>query len=131
MAVLCDAAADYNGKLSVLGAFDTLFSEALPATHAQCSVALRIVFDRSEEGLHQLRLSFVNEDGQPIMRAMEIPMDVVFQDDSTFLSRNFVVNIQQLKLEQEGLYSVDAALDERPFANIPLLVKRMEEPPTA
>jgi hypothetical protein len=128
MAVMCDAATDYNGKLSILGAFDALYTAKLPAVHPQCSVAVRIVFDRSEEGMHQMRLNFVNEDGHSIMQPMEIPMDVAFPDDATFHSRNFVVNIQQLKLDEAGLYSVDVAVDERQAASIPLLVKQMEEP---
>jgi hypothetical protein len=129
MAVLCDAASDYGGKLCVLGAFDTLYSEKFPAVHPQCSAAIRLVFDRSEEGTHSLRLNFVNEDGQPIMQPMEIPVDVVFPDDATFLSRNFVVNIQQLKLEQAGLYSVDASLDDRQVAAIALLARQMDPAP--
>ena len=126
MAVLCDAAVDYSGKLSVLGTFDTLYSAKLPAIHPQCSVALRIAFERSEEGLHQLRLNFVNEDGQPIMPAMDVPVDVAFSEDTTFISRNFIVNIQQLKLDQEGLYSVDVSLDGNQLSSIPLSVKQVE-----
>lgn len=126
MAVLCDAAVDYNGKLSILGTFDTLFSAKLPAIHPQCSVALRVVFERSDEGMHQLRLNFVNEDGQPIMPAMDVPVEVSFPGDTTFVSRNFIVNIQQLKLDQEGLYSVDVALDDNQLTSIPLSVKQVE-----
>jgi hypothetical protein len=33
------------------------------------------------------------------------------------------VNIQQLKFEQPGLYSIDVTLDVQPQASIPLLVK--------
>ena len=126
MAVLCDAAVDYNGKMSILGTFDTLFAGNLPAVHPQCSVALRVSFERNEEGMHQLRLNFVNEDGHPIMPSMDVPVDVTFQDDLTFVSRNFIVNIQQLKLEQEGLYSVDVSLDEKELTSIPLAVRKVE-----
>jgi hypothetical protein len=126
VAVLCDAAADYNGKLSILGTFDTLMTSKIPAIHPQCSVALRIAFDRAEEGMHSLRLNFVDEDGQSIMEPMPISFDVNFSDDSTFISRNFVVNIQQLKLEQAGLYSVDVSMDDRQLTSISLCVKQVE-----
>jgi hypothetical protein len=126
VAVLCDAATDYNGKLNLLGTFDTIYAPQLPAHHPQCSVAMRIAFDRIEEGPHHLSIHFVDEDGQPIMRGTEVPVEVTFPSDATFISRNFIVNIQQLKFEKTGLYSVDLVLDDRQLCSIPLAVKSME-----
>ena len=129
VAVLCDAATDYNSKLNLLGTFDTILVSQLPAQHPQCSIALRIAFDRAEEGSHQLSMNFVNEDGQPIMPPMNIPVEIIFPSDATFLSRNFVINIQQLKFAQAGLYSIDLSLDGRALSSIPLLVKMMDGKP--
>ncbi|HXR08095.1 MAG TPA: hypothetical protein VN765_12240 [Candidatus Acidoferrum sp.] len=126
VAVLCDAATDYNSKLNLLGTFDTILAAQLPAQHPQCSVALRIAFDRVEEGQHQLSMNFVDEDGQPIMPAMNVPVEIVFPSDATFMSRNFVVNIQQLKFDKVGLYSIDLSMDGRALSSIPLAVKMME-----
>ena len=125
VAVLCDAATDYNGKLNLLGTFDTIFTAQLPAQHPQCSIAIRIAFDRIEEGKHQLRMNFVDEDGQPIMPPMEVAVNVLFPPDATFISQNFIVNIQQLKMQNVGLYSIDLALDGRPLSSIPLAVKQL------
>ncbi len=127
IAVLCDAAADYNGKLNLLGTFDTIYSGQFPAVHPHCAIALRISFTKMEEGRHQFKLNFVNEDGQSIMPPIDMPVDITIPGDSTFLSRNFVVNIQGLKIEQPGLYSVDLAVDGRHEASIPLAVKKMEK----
>jgi len=123
IAVLCDAAADYNGKLSILGTFDTIYTSQMPATHPQCSIAIRMTFSKSEEGNHKVKLNFVDEDGKSVMPPIEIPIDVAVPDETIFLSRNFIVNIQKLTFEKEGLYSIDIALDGRQEGNIPLLVK--------
>jgi hypothetical protein len=127
VAVLCDAATDYSGKLNLLGTFDTIYAPQLPAYHPQCSIAVRIAFDRIEEGRHMLKLNFVDEDGAPIMAPTEIPVDVNFPSDATFISRNFIVNLQQLKLERIGLYSADLSMDGRELSSIPLAVKKMEK----
>lgn len=127
VAVLCDAAADYNGKLNLLGTFDTLFTPKLPAIHPQCSIALRVVFERAEEGSHKMKLDFVNEDGKPVMPSMDAPVDIGFSGDATFVSRNFIINIQQLKLESAGLYSIDVTVDGRQLASIPLSVVKVEQ----
>jgi hypothetical protein len=50
VAVLCDAATDDNGKLNLLGSFDTIYAPQLPAVHPQCAVALRVTFMSGDEG---------------------------------------------------------------------------------
>ena len=128
VAVLCDAATDDNGKLNLLGAFDTIYTQQLPATHPQCSIALRVTFGHQDEGAHQLRLNFVDADGRSIMPSIDIPVEVVLPGDSHFGTRNFIVNIQQLKFQNPGLYATDILLDGRTQASIPLLVKHTAPP---
>ena len=132
VAVLCDAATDDNGKLNLLGAFDTIYARELPAIHPQCSVALRVTFFNGDEGKHTLRLNFVDADGKSIMPDFPpIPVEVVLPDDVHFGTRNFIINIQQLKFDQPGLYSVDVSLDDQSQASIPLLVKHVPPAQTA
>jgi hypothetical protein len=124
VAVLCDAATDDNCKLNLLGAFDTIYTPQLPATHPQCSIALRVIFFSGDEGKHNLRINFVDADGRPIMPDFPpIAVDVQLPEDIHFGTRNFIINIQQLKFENPGLYSIDILLDDQPQASIPLLVK--------
>ena len=129
VAVLCDAATDNNGKLNLLGAFDTIYTQQLPAVHAQCSIALRMTFSKIEEGAHKVKLNFVDEDGKFVMPSIDMPVDIIVPEETHFISRNFVINIQQLKFEKPGLYSIDLAMDGRQEASIPLLVKHA--PPTS
>jgi hypothetical protein len=129
IAVVCDAATDTNGKLNLLGAFDTIHTQQLPAVAAQCSIALRMTFYNSEEGMHALRLTFVDADGGNIMPGIDMPAQVRIPDDGHFITTNFIVNIQQLIFEKPGLYSIDVSLDGRQEASIPLVVKYV--PPTA
>lgn len=124
VAVLCDAATDDQGKLNLLGAFDTIYTPQLPAVHPQCSIALRVTFFSGDEGKHNLRFNFMDADGAPIMPDFPpLPIDVVLPEDMHFGTRNFIVNIQQLKFEAPGLYSIDILLDDQSQTSIPLLVK--------
>ena len=127
VAVLCDAATDDNGKMNLLGAFDTIYAQQLPAVHPQCAVALRVTFAADDEGQRKLKLNFITADGRAIMPAIEVPVAVALPDDAHFLTRNFIVNIQQLKFAEAGLYSVDVRLDDKSHASIPLLVKLMPQ----
>ncbi len=124
VAVLCDAATDDNGKLNLLGAFDTIYTQQLPAVHPQCSIAMRLTFFGEDEGKHNLRLNFVDADGRSIMPDFpSIPVEVVLPEEMHFGTRNFIVNIQQLKFDAPGLYAIDVTLDGKPQTSIPLLVK--------
>jgi hypothetical protein len=126
VAVLCDAATDDNMKLNLLGAFDTIYAPQMPAIHPQCAVALRMTFTAGDEGTRQLSLNFINADGKPIMPGMQqMPIPVALPDDTHFVTRNFIVNMQGLEFKEPGLYSVDVRLDDQPCASIPLLVRLM------
>ena len=126
IAVLCDAATDDRGKLNLLGAFDTICSHQMPATHPQCAVALRVTFMPTDEGNHVLRLSIVDADGRGIMPQAEVPVVVAIPDDSHFGTRNFIFNLQHLKFASPGLYSVDLTLDNGPVTSTPLQVKLLD-----
>ena len=125
VAVLCDAATDDNGKRNFLGAFDTIYARELPAIHPQCAVALRVTFLSGDEGKRQMKLNFVDADGRAIMPPIEIPVEVVLPEDMHFGTRNFIINIQLMKFDEPGLYSVDFALDDQSQSRIPLLVKHV------
>ena len=131
IAVLCDAATDYAGKLNLLGTFDTIVTQQLPAVHPQCSVALRIVFSKVEEGQHKVKMNFVDEDGRFVMPSIDIPVDVMLPPDASFVARNFLINIQQLKFEKPGQYAIDIAVDGRQETSIPLQVKQVQPPAKA
>ena len=125
IAALCDAATDYGGKLNLLGTFDTIVTQQLPAIHPQCSIALRVVFSKVEEGQHKVRMNFVDEDGRFVMPSIDLPAEVTFPPDASFAARNFIINIQQLKFERPGQYAIDIAIDGRQESTIPLQVRQV------
>lgn len=129
LSVLCDAATDYGGKLNILGTFDTIVTNHLPAFHPQCSVALRIAFSKIEEGQHKVKMNFVNEDGKFVMPSIDMPVDVTIPPDANFLVRNFIINIQQLKFDDPGQYAIDVAIDGRQETSIPLFVRHQKPKP--
>ena len=125
VAVLCDAATDYKGKLNLLGTFNSVHTRDLPANYPQCSIVLRVVFKLVEEGSHKLRINFVDEDGKFVMPSIELPFEVKVPENDSFAYRNFILNIQRLKFEKFGQHAVDIAIDGRQEASIPLEVKQI------
>ena len=116
-----------QGKLNLLGTFNSVYTKELPANYPQCSIVLRIVFKRVEEGEHKLRINFVDEDGKFVMPSIELPFEVNVPPGDSFLYRNFILNIQRLKFENFGQHAIDIAIDGRQEASIPLEVKQVPD----
>src|SRR6266480_4198241 len=124
---LCDAATtDAAGKLNILGSFDRLNAREAPVTHPQCALALKLRFERLEEGQKRVRIAFVDSDGASVMPTLDTVTQVQFRPDDSSATASLVLVIQQLKLPRFGEYSIDLAVDGRHEASIPLLVSRVE-----
>lgn len=128
LATLCDSAADYQGKLCVLGAFDTLCAPQFPVVHPQCSLAVRLLFDPADRGRRELAIRLHDEEMNEIMPAFTPVMDVTFpQAQIPFVTRNLVLNLQRLRFEKPGVYRFDITVDGRSLVSVPLRVTRIEE----
>lgn len=121
---LCDAATvDAAGKLNVLGAFDTIWSLKMPTVYPQCAIALRVRFENIERGEHKVAVNFVNVDGKHIIPSANGTISINFSDEQRSGSANLVLNLQMLKLENYGEYSIDLAVDGRNEASLPLFIR--------
>jgi hypothetical protein len=124
--LLCDAATDQQGKLNVLGAFDTIWTRKLPAIHPACAVAARIRFEKVEEGNHPIRICIIDEDGKSIFPKLDGNVNVrIIGDDVSSGVTNIVLNIQRLKLEKYGSYSIDLAIDNQIKGSLPFHVREI------
>jgi hypothetical protein len=124
---LCDAATtDAAGKLNILGSFDRLNAREAPVTHAQCALALKLRFERIEQGQRAIRIAFIDSDGKSVMPTLGATTQVHFGPDDSTSTTSLVLIIQQLKLPRFGEYAIDLAVDGRHEASIPLVVARVQ-----
>jgi len=125
--LLCDAATDQQGKLNILGAFDNIWTKKAPAIHPACAVAVRIRFEKVEEGNHPIRIHIIDEDGKPIGPKLEGNVNVRIGDDADSTVTNMVLNIQGLKFEKYGQYRIDIAIDNQIKGSLPLHVREIPD----
>lgn len=123
---LCDAATvDAGGKLNILGSFDRLNAREAPVIHPQCSLAMKLRFERVEEGRKRIRIVFIDSDGAPVMPPLEASADVHFPGQDATSTISLALNIYQLRLPKFGEYSIDVAVDDRQEASSPLYVSHV------
>ncbi len=122
---LCDAATvDVGGKLNILGAFDTIWAANLPVAYPQFSIALRVRFENIETGEHKVSFNFVDFDGKHILPPANGVINVQFQEGQRSASAHSILNMQMVKLETYGEYSIDLAIDGRKEGSLPLFVMK-------
>jgi hypothetical protein len=122
---LCDSAVDYSGKLCILGAFDHVRVKEAPHVLPLCSVVARMRFHRIEEGNHLLRVTLADEDGKTIVPNVEAQVGVRFGNKSQSATFNLIMQINGLKLDTFGEYTVDLAVDGVHQGSIPLYFEQL------
>jgi hypothetical protein len=123
---LCDfATVDAGSKMTLLGVFDTVLAASAPAAHGICALAVRIRFDKIEDGQKKIRISFVDSDGQPILPSMEAQIFVQTPPNRSSSTSHFVSIMTQLILPKFGEYEIDLAIDGRQEASTPLFFRQL------
>lgn len=105
LATLADAANTSNdGKLNLMGLFDTLYAGAMPVTHPSMQLVLRIRAEPSEtDRQHELEIRCMAEDGEELFKVTgEFSVQGPPGKAATF---NHVVGISNLTLQKYGGYT--------------------------
>jgi hypothetical protein len=125
---MCDHAIDYGGKLIIVGVFDTIAAAQLPAVHAHCSIATRLRFESIEEGEKRIRINFTDADGRPVLgNAIDMQFSVSMPPDYYSVPIQVIGNLNNLKFDEYGDYSIDLAVNGRHEASIPVFVRKPAE----
>lgn len=125
---LCDAATAENGKLNLLGAFDTIWAKQFPVVYPHCTVAIRLRFSALEKGNHRVDVRFIDADGKNILPPAGGGVLVDMSPEQRSASANLILNIQSLRLERPGESSLELSVDGQLAMSLSLVVKQMTPP---
>ncbi|RQW77471.1 MAG: hypothetical protein EHM51_01715 [Geobacter sp.] len=120
--VICDAANDSHGKLNILGAFDTIVANEFPFVHPHCAIALRLRYDRKDSQESRIKLAIQNVAGDMVVTSIDTVVKRGTSSNPTS-SANLIVNINSLRFEKPGEYSIVLHFEGMPAAIIPLYVR--------
>jgi hypothetical protein len=123
---LCDASTSENGKLNILGAFDTIWVRQFPVVYPHCAVAIRIRFAAVEKGTHKVGLRLIDMDGKDVLPPAGGSMRLDLPEGQSSGSSNVVLNIQSLKLDKTGEFSLELSIDGENALSLPLFVRLIE-----
>ena len=128
---LCDAATvDSGGKINILGVFDRINHRQAPITHQNCAIVIKIRFSLPEEGIQNLQLSFIGAEGNEVIPALTLQVNVQFPTGESTATTQLVLLVPRLVLPNFGEYSIDLAVGGNPAATMPLFVRQIEDGPS-
>lgn len=124
----CDAANDSQGKLNILGAFDTVNVPAVPAILAQCAIAVRMRYDRIESGEHLVTLRIILPSSTALPDTPSGKATIPPPPPGADIASGLIVyNITGLPLPEAGKYRVAFIVDDVAVGAIPLYVVEKKE----
>ena len=122
-ALFADAAnLSQEGKLNILGVFDTVQVGALPAVHPRATLVVRLKGTRADAGSHTIRLRWTNPRGDELwsstgeLSIAPPPMGVLEMDFPLIASID-------LPIDQAGAYQMGIDLDDHTTVELPVQVR--------
>ena len=129
LALLADGAnVTREGKLNLLGIFDTIFARTFPVTHPQMQLVLRFEAEPHEAGKRRdVEVQFLAGDGRPLFR---LPGAVMVQQRTVgdTVRMDQIVTLNNVQLEHPGPYRFHVVVDGEPAATVPLYVEQITTP---
>ena len=129
LAVLADGAnVTREGKLNLLGIFDTIFARTFPVMHPQMQLVLRFEAEPQEAGTRRdVEVQFLAADGRVLFR---LPGAVMVQQRNVgdTVRMDQIVTLNNVQLEHPGRYRFHVVVDGEPAATVPLHVEQIPTP---
>ncbi|HOJ99307.1 MAG TPA: hypothetical protein PLW34_07080 [Termitinemataceae bacterium] len=120
---LCDFAQENNGKLTIVGTFDTIAARAFPCFHPSLMVVIRLRFDLWEFGTHRFTIEVRDIEGKHMIEPLQGSIDVRSVGNATAVS-HVLFSLQNFALPAPGLASFTLYVDEKEIGTLPLYIKK-------
>lgn len=121
----CDFAQDNNGKLGIMGTFDTIFARTFPCIHPQLSVVIRLRFDLWEFTEHTFRIETQSVNSTMNINPITGTIDVKDAGNTTAVS-HLVFTISNICFSKHGVANFVLYVDDKELSSIPLYVRHSE-----
>ena len=122
---LCDSAQEYQGKLIIVGTFNTILSPEYPVIHPDFAIAARILFDPADaDSHHEIKVTITSEKGDDVLLPPEkFSLDINEKKDTESVI-NVLVKANNIKIPKEGRYTVRLMVDDKEITSTLTAVKQ-------
>jgi hypothetical protein len=116
-----------EGKLNLLGIFDTIYASGFPTTHGHMQLVMRLEADAAEAGTtHEVEVQLVARDGRVLFR-LPGATTVARGEPGESVRTDSIVNLANLAFESPGRYAFNVLIDGQLAERVPLRVEGIPE----
>lgn len=120
LAVCCDAAnVSREGKLNLLGIFNSIHAAQFPCTHPHLALVLRVEARMGEEGTYPLELKLVDEDGHTLF-VIGGQISLQGAEPGRPMTAQTIMDINNFSLPRPGTYMFEVVIEGRIVRSIPI-----------
>jgi hypothetical protein len=120
----CDFAQENQGKLTIVGTFDTIIAPKFPCFHASLWLVLRMRFDIWEFGPHEFRIETHDLNGETQMNPISGKIDVNGAGNATAVS-HLVLGVGNLQFKAPGVVNFVIYIDNKELSTVPLYLREV------
>jgi len=117
---ICEGAFAKNGQLTIVNTLDNILSKQFPMI-LNLGVAIKLKLSKEEYGKHEVCLAIANNDGVNIAPEMKVTPEVV--SPNKFCNLVMSTNVQGVRIEKPGMYSVIISVDGNQMSKASLEIK--------
>lgn len=119
---LSDYAENYNGKLTIVGTFDSIGANTLPHKHPNLAISLKMRFSEKEVGAHAIQIRLIDTSGKEYAK-INGQLNVAKPNPGmSYSSANFVMRFNNLTFPDIGRYTFELDVDDNWQAAAPIHV---------
>ncbi|WP_304224395.1 hypothetical protein [Gracilinema caldarium] len=119
---LCDFAQENNGKLTIVGTFDTIVAKVFPMTHQSFALAVRLRFDIWELGLHSFKIEARDLDGNSYVQPVEGTLTIRDVGNASSVV-HLLYSFMDLKCKMPTVINFILYIDDKEITSTPLYIK--------
>jgi hypothetical protein len=120
LAVCCDAAnLSREGKLNLLGIFNSIHAAQFPCSHPHLALVLRVEARMGEEGTYPLDLKLVDEDGHELF-VIGGQVSLQGAQPGRPMTAQTIMDINNFQLPRAGVYTFEIFIDKKHMRSIPI-----------
>lgn len=128
LALLADYAnVSREGKLNILGIFDRIYTQSVPATHPQMQIIITLETERAEaDREHKIEVELIDADGDKIF---SIGGNLKFSPPppGEQVRINHVIQLNNLRFDRFGSYDFKILINNEIRQSIPLSIVELKK----
>ena len=122
MFTLCDGATEQDGRISLVGTYESICAASFPCVLPHVTVVLRVRFWPQDGCLHAFRLVLTNPDGKSLGVLVDVMASMQPFTDGRSTACNLIARLQDVQIEAPGEHTLDFYVDDKLEGRLPVSI---------